>query len=107
MVSTSSSAPLKCCTASCSSSSSDRKKKVSFEVKKKAQDANSLQSSSTGSENSGSKTIYMPIKQEANGQTAEAIVVEDKEEKADLDLQNVKLVVKAEKENEKIFWSMI
>ena len=41
----------------------------------------------------------MPIKQEANGQTAEAIVVEDKEEKADLDLQNVKLVVKAEKEN--------
>ena len=79
-----------------SSSSSDRKKKVSFEVKKKAQDSNSLQSSSTGSENSGSKTIYMPIKQEANGQTAEAIVVEDKEK---ADLQNVKLVVKAEKKN--------
>ena len=79
-----------------SSSSSDRKKKVSFDVKEKAQDSNSLQSS-TGSENSGSKTIYMPIKQEANGQTAEAIVVEDKEDKADL--QNLKLVVKAEKKN--------
>ena len=81
------------------SSSASDKKMVSFDVKEKAQDSNSLQSSSTGSENSGSKTIYMPIKQEANGQTAEAIVVEDKEEKADLDLQNVKLVVKAEKEN--------
>jgi len=80
-----------------SSSSSDRKKKVSFEVKEKAQDSNSLQSSSTGSENSGSKTIYMPIELEANGQTAEAMVVEDKEEKADL--QNVNLVVKAEKKN--------
>ena len=32
-------------------------------------------------------------------ETAEAIVVEDKEEKADLDLHNVKLVVKAEKKN--------
>ena len=69
------------------------------DTKKMSSDVNSLQSSSTDSENSGSKTIYMPIKQEANGQTAEAIVVEDKEEKADLDLQNVKLVVKAEKKN--------
>ena len=69
------------------------------DTKKMSSDVNSLQSSSTDSENSGSKTIYMPIKQEANGQTTEAIVVEDKEEKADLDLQNVKLVVKAEKKN--------
>ena len=74
-------------------------KKMSSVVKENPQDSNSLQSSSTDSENSGSKTIYMPIKQEANGQTAEAIVVEDKEEKADLDLQNAKLVVKAEKKN--------
>ena len=81
------------------SSSTNDTKKVSSDIKENPQDSNSLQSSSTGSENSGSKTIYMPIKQEANGQTAEAIVVEDKEEKADLDLQNVKLVVKAEKEN--------
>ena len=65
------------------------------DVKESPQDSNSLQSSSNGSENSGpSKTIYMPIKQESNGQTAEAIVVEDKEEKADL--QNFKLDVKAE-----------
>ena len=79
-------------------SSSTREKKVSFDLKDKAHDSNSLQSSSNGSENSGpSKTIYMPIKQESNGQNAEAIVVEDKEEKADL--QNVKLVVKAEKKN--------
>ena len=78
------------------SSSASDKKMVSFDVKEKAQESNSLQSS-TGSENSGSKTIYMPIKQEANGQTAEAIVVEDKEDKADL--QNLKLVVKAEKKN--------
>ncbi len=90
-----------------------------FGVKDKAQKKSSsaaapakklMPSSSTNdTKNSVSKTIYMPIKQEANGQTAEAIVivVEDKEEKADLDLQNVKLVVKAEKENEKIFWSMI
>ena len=91
------------------SSSTNDTKKVSSDIKENPQDSNSLKSSSTGSENSVSKTIYMPIKQEANGQTAEAIVivVEDKEEKADLDLQNVKLVVKAEKENEKIFWSMI
>ena len=66
------------------------------DTKKMSSDVNSLQSSSTDSENSGSKTIYMPIKQEANGQTAEAIVVEDKEK---ADLQNVKLVVKAEKKN--------
>ena len=65
------------------------------DTKKMSSDVNSLQSSSTDSENSGSKTIYMPIKQEANGQTAEAIIVEDKEEKADL--QSVKLVVKAKK----------
>ena len=81
------------------SSSTNDTKKMSSDVKENPQDSNSLQSSSTDSENSGSKTIYMPIKQEANGQTAEAIVVEDKEEKADLDLQNVKLVVKAEKKN--------
>ena len=53
-------------------------KKVSFDFQKKAQGSNSLQSSSTGSESAGTKTIYMPIKQEANGQKAEAIIVEDK-----------------------------
>ena len=94
-----------------SSTSNREKKKVSFNVKGKAQDSNTLQYTglesvgilgfslditSTGSKSSGSKTIYMPIKQEANGQTAEAIVVEDKEK---ADLQNVKLVVKAEKKN--------
>ena len=81
------------------SSSTNDTKKVSSDIKENPQDSNSLKSSSTGSENSVSKTIYMPIKQEANGQTAEAIVivVEDKEEKADL--QNVNLVVKAEKKN--------
>ena len=65
-------------------------KKVSFDVKEeKAQGSNSLQSSSTGSESAGTKTIYMPIKQEADGQTAEAIIVEDKKK---VDLQDVKLV---------------
>ena len=78
------------------SSSTNDTKKVSSDIKENPQDSNSLKSS-TGSENSGSKTIYMPIELEANGQTAEAMVVEDKEEKADL--QNVNLVVKAEKKN--------
>ena len=73
-------------------------KKVSFDVKEeKAQGSNSLQSSGTDSESAGSKTIYMPIKQEANGQTAEAIIVEDKQ-KAEADLQDVK-IVEAEKKD--------
>ena len=73
-------------------------KKVSFDVKEeKAQGSNSLQSSSTGSESAGTKTIYMPIKQEANGQTAEAIIVDNKQ-KAEADLQDVKLV-EAEKKD--------
>ena len=73
-------------------------KNVSFDVKEeKAEGSNSLQSSSTGSESSGTKTIYMPIKQEANGQTAEAIIVEDKKK---VDLQDVKLVeAKTEKKD--------
>ena len=45
----------------------------------------------------GTKTIYMPIKQEADGKTAEAIILEDKQ-KADADLQDVKLE-EAEKKN--------
>ena len=73
-------------------------KKVSLDVKEeKEQGSNSLQSSSNGSESAGPKTIYMPIKQEANGQTAEAIIVEDKQ-KAEVDLQDVKLV-EAEKKD--------
>ena len=73
-------------------------KKVSLDVKEeKEQGSNSLQSSSNGSESAGTKTIYMPIKQEANGQTAEAIIVEDKQ-KAEVDLQDVKLV-EAEKKD--------
>ena len=73
-------------------------KKVSFDVKEEeAQGSNSLQSSSTGSESAGTKTIYMPIKQEANGQTAEAIIVDNKQ-KAEADFQDVKLV-EAEKKD--------
>ena len=53
-------------------------KKVSFITQEKAQGSNSLQSSSTGSGSAGTKTIYMPMKQEADGQKAEAIIVEDK-----------------------------
>ena len=71
-------------------SANDRK--VSFDIKKKAQS-----SSNTDSESAGTKTIYMPIKQEANGQTAEAIILEDKQ-KAEADLQDVKLE-EAEKKN--------
>ena len=41
--------------------------------------------------------IYMPIKQEANGQSAEAIIVDNKQ-KAEADLQDVKLV-EAEKKD--------
>jgi len=75
-------------------------KKVSLDVKEeKEQGSNSLQSSSTGSESAGTKTIYMPIKQEANGQTAEAIIVEDKK-KVEADLQDVKLLeTKSEKKD--------
>ena len=72
---------------------SSNNRKLSIHVKaKKAQGSNS-----TGSDSAGTKTIYMPIKQEANGQTAEAIIVEDKE-KAEADLQDVK-VVEAVKKN--------
>ena len=72
---------------------SSNNRKLSIHVKaKKAQGSNS-----TGSDSAGTKTIYMPIKQEANGQTAEAIIVEDKE-KAEADLQDIK-VVEAVKKN--------
>merc|ERR1712147_317215 len=67
-------------------------RKMSFDEKEdKAEGSNSLQSSRTDSESAVTKTIYMPIKQEANGQTAEAIILEDKQ-KADADLQDVKVV---------------
>ena len=71
---------------------SANERKVSFDLKEKAQG-----SSSTDSESAATKTIYMPIKQEADGKTAEAIILEDKQ-KAEADLQDVK-VVEAEKEN--------
>ena len=66
-------------------------KKVTFEDKTEA-----FQSSGTDTKNSESKTIYMPIKQEPNGQTAEAIIVEDKEKAS---VQNVEIVEEAEKKH--------
>ena len=66
-------------------------KKLTFEDKTEA-----FQSSGTDSKNSESKTIYMPIKQEPNGQTAEAIIVEDKEKAS---VQNVEIVEEAEKKH--------
>merc|ERR1719341_2694013 len=66
-------------------------------VKQKVQPESRPESTSTGSESAGTKTIYMPIKQEANGQTAEAIIVEEKQ-KAEADLQDVK-IVEAEKKD--------
>merc|ERR1719341_172211 len=72
--------------------------KVPFDVKEEnAKGSNGLQSSSTGSESAGTKTIFMPIKQEANGQSAEAIIVDNKQ-KAEADFQDVKLV-EAEKKD--------
>ena len=69
-------------------------RKVSIIVKEeRAQSSDS----SNDSESAGTKTMYMPIKQEANGQTATAIIVEDKQ-KAEADLQDVKLV-EAEKKD--------
>ena len=66
-------------------------KKLTFEDKTEA-----FQSSGTDTKNSESKTIYMPIKQEPNGQTAEAIIVEDKEKAS---VQNVEIVEEAEKKH--------
>ena len=66
-------------------------KKLTFEDKTEA-----FQSSGTDSKNSEAKTIYMPIKQEPNGQTAEAIIVEDKEKAS---VQNVEIVEEAEKKH--------
>ena len=69
-------------------------RKVSIIVKEeRAQSSDS----SNDSESAGTKTMYMPIKQEADGKTAEAIILEDKQ-KAEADLQDVKLE-EAEKKN--------
>ena len=70
---------------------------MTFEDKPEApQGSKAFQSSGSASDskNSESKTIYMPIKQEPNGQTAEAIIVEDKEKAS---VQNVEIVEEAEK----------
>ena len=65
-------------------------KMVTWKDKSEApQGSKALQSSGTDSKTSESKTIYMPIKQEPNGQTAEAIIVEDREKAI---VQNVELV---------------
>ena len=66
-------------------------KKLTFEDKTEA-----FQSSGTDSKNSEAKTIYMPIKQEPNGQTAEAIIVKDKEKAS---VQDVEIVEEAEKKH--------
>ena len=70
-------------------------KKLTLEDKSEApQGSKAFQSSGSDSKNSESKTIFMPIKQEPNGQTAEAIIVEDKEKAS---VQNVEIVEEAEK----------
>ena len=72
-------------------------KKLTFEDKPEApQGSKAFQSSGSDSKNSESKTIFMPIKQEPNGQTAEAIIVEDKEKAS---VQNVEIVEEAEKKH--------
>ena len=93
-------------------------RKVSFDLEEKAQSSSSTDSandrmlsihvkvfkkapsSSTDSESVGTKTIYMPIKQEADGKTAEAIILEDKQ-KADADLQELQDVKLEDAEKKK------
>ena len=70
-------------------------KKLTLGDKSEAVNVKVLQSSGNDAKNSETKTIYMPIKQEPNGKTADAIIVEDKD---NVSVQNVELV-EAEKKH--------